>query len=82
MQEDKSFTITNIDEAKRDAIAITVLKYRLARGIAVGFTDSLALTKARQLADKYGWSKAVRTQKQALEFIEAALKELDDVKGQ
>lgn len=64
--------LTNISEGQRDMLAISVLKGRLGFAIRVGRTDSLALAKARQLAEKYGWPIYPKTMKQALHFVEAA----------
>lgn len=67
-----TITILNIDEAKRDALAILTLKGRLSFAIRVGRTDGMALAKARQLAEKYEWPIYPKTMKQALRFVEAA----------
>lgn len=67
-----TITITNIDEAKRDALAILVLKGRLAFAIRSGRTDSMALASARRLAEKYEWPIYPKTMKQAEKFVLAA----------
>lgn len=61
--------LTNITEADRDTLAIMVLKGRLGYAIRVGRTDGLALAKARQLAEKYGWPAGMKTMKQAERFV-------------
>lgn len=63
-------TITNLDEATREALAIMVIKPRLELAIRFGSTDTLALHRARSLADKYGYKGSTRTMKGALRFIE------------
>ena len=67
-----TITILNIDEAKRDALAIMALKGRLSFAIKVGRTDGMALASARRLAEKYEWPIYPKTMKQALRFVEAA----------
>lgn len=64
--------LTNITEADRDTLAILVLKGRLGFAIRAGRTDGMALAKARQLAEKYGWPEGMKTMKQAERFVLAA----------
>lgn len=68
----QNILLTNITAEQRDVLAIIVLKGRLGLAIRIGRTDSLALAKARQLAERYEWPIYPKTMKQALHFVEAA----------
>lgn len=67
--KNQTVILTNITEADRDVLAIMVLKGRLSFAIKVGRTDGMALAKARQLAEKYGWPIYPKTMKQAQVFV-------------
>lgn len=72
--KNQTIILSNINEQDRDVIALHVLKGRLGYAIRVGRTDGMALAKARQLAEKYGWPEGTKTMKQAERFVLAALK--------
>lgn len=65
----QSLMLTNITAEQRDTLAIMVLKGRLGMAIRMGRTDSMALAKARQLAEKYNWPIYPKTMKQAERFV-------------
>lgn len=74
---DKGFTLDMTIPGMREAVAFAVLRSRLRLSIHFKRTDSIALHAAREWAEKLKYPKKINTTKQALEFVEEVIAQVE-----